>query len=56
MRISDVLRVVHDEGEVGDKVGVCREGVLADRGGHCGGMGLDRAPVEFQKLVFFETP
>ena len=42
MRISDVLRVVHDEGEVRYEVGVCREGVLAHRGGDCGGMGLDK--------------
>ena len=32
MRISDVLRVVHDEGEIRDEGGLGREGVLADRG------------------------
>ena len=38
MRISDVLWVVHDEGEVGDEDGLCREGVLADCGWDGGGV------------------
>ena len=38
MRISDVLRVVHDEGEIRDEDGVCREGVLADCGWDCDGV------------------
>ena len=38
MGISDVLWVVHDEGEVGDEDGLCREGVLAHCGRDGGGM------------------
>ena len=38
MRISDVLWVVHDEGEVGDEDGLGREEELADCGRHGGGM------------------
>ena len=38
MRISDVLWIVHDEGESGDEDGLCREGVLADCGWDCDGV------------------
>ena len=38
MRISDVLWIVHDEGEIGDEDRLCREGVLADCGWDGGGV------------------